>query len=69
MQLHESIETNLFNDLSDQEQEVVAGGAIAFSGATYNGGAYSFFKGDGKAFFYYTAPNGKVYGGSVQAPA
>ncbi len=60
MQLHKSIETNLFNDLSDQEQEVVAGG-VSYSGIA-PGGYLVFKNGPGGGGFSYTsAYTGKTY--------
>ncbi len=52
MQLNDLTENNLFNDLSDQEQEVVAGGTTvsgAWGTAEYGPGVYK-----------YTSPSGKI---------
>ena len=71
MQLLESSETNLFNALTEEEQEAVVGGnggisytaAIPYYGGSIafaNGGNYSSSGAAGAGYFQYTAPNGQI---------
>lgn len=60
MQLNQLMETKLFNELSDQEQEVVAGGADVFTFSGDWGSVKRVLDGMSGSWTY-TAPNGTKY--------
>ena len=60
MQVQELMATNLFNDLSDKEQEVVAGGEGYTAKDSGPWGAYERYVDGPNGYFKYTAPNGTV---------
>ncbi len=69
MQLNKMIKTNLFNELSDKEQEVVAGGTVysgVWGSVVAEAGKFQYIKPDGTATPAATwTKNSFSYGGTT----